>query len=222
MLYAIIDLILHLDVHLNSLFSVHTLFAYILLFVLIFCETGLVVTPFLPGDSLIFAAAALAAGGGKINVPFVIILFILAAVAGDTVNYHVGHFLRDRVEKRQRIPFVKQEHIDRTHEFFKRHGGKTIVIGRFIPIIRTFAPFVAGVGTMTYRKFLSYNVVGAFLWVTLVFTIGYFFGNLPFVKNHFSLILVAIIFISVIPAIFAYLKNAGSKKSHEQSEKTQY
>lgn len=209
---TIIDLVLHLDTHLNILFSGHAIFAYALLFLLIFCETGLVVTPFLPGDSLIFATAALAAGGGNISIPLVILLFIIAAVAGDTINYQVGHLLRDRVEKRQRIPFVKLEHIDRTHEFFQRHGGKTIVIGRFIPIIRTFAPFVAGVGTMTYRRFVSYNVVGAVLWVALIFTLGYFFGNLPLIKDHFSLVLVAIIFISVLPAIIAYFKNKKSQK----------
>jgi membrane-associated protein len=210
----LIDLILHLDTHLNIIVSQHNVLAYVLLFLLIFCETGLVVTPFLPGDSLIFATAALAAGGGRINIPFVITLFMLAAVCGDTVNYQVGHFLRDRVEKRQRIPLIKLEYIDRTHAFFQRHGGKTIVIARFIPVIRTFAPFVAGVGTMPYRWFFGYNVFGGVSWVALFFTIGYLFGNLPLIKNHFSLILVAIILISVLPAIFAVIKNMTAKRGH--------
>lgn len=196
--------------------SHHNVLAYVLLFVIIFCETGLVFLPFLPGDSLIFATAALAANGGRINIPFVIMLFIIAAVCGDTVNYQVGHFMRDRVEKRQRIPFIKLEYIDRTHAFFQRHGGKTIVIARFIPIIRTFAPFVAGVGTMPYRWFLGYNVIGGVSWVTLFFTIGYFFGNLPVIKNHFSLILVAIILISVLPAIFAFVKSKAGKLKKKQ------
>jgi len=212
----LIDLVLHLDTHLNSIMSHHNVLAYVLLFVIIFCETGLVFLPFLPGDSLIFATAALAANGGRINIPFVIMLFIIAAVCGDTVNYQVGHFMRDRVEKRQRIPFIKLEYIDRTHAFFQRHGGKTIVIARFIPIIRTFAPFVAGVGTMPYRWFLGYNVIGGVSWVTLFFTIGYFFGNLPVIKNHFSLILVAIILISVLPAIFAFVKSKAGKLKKKQ------
>ena len=207
----LIDLILHLDTHLNSIISHHSIYAYVLLFLLIFCETGFVITPFLPGDSLIFATAALAAGGGRINIPLVIMLFIIAAVSGDTVNYQVGHFFRDRVESRQRIPFIKLEYIDRTHAFFKRHGGKTIVIARFVPIIRTFAPFVAGVGTMSYRWFLGYNIIGGISWVTLFFTIGYFFGNLPVIKTHFSLILVVIILISVLPAIFAFVGSKSTK-----------
>jgi membrane-associated protein len=207
----LIDLVLHLDTHLNSIISHHSIYAYVLLFLLIFCETGFVITPFLPGDSLIFATAALAAGGGRINIPLVIMLFIIAAVCGDTVNYQVGHFFRDRVESRQRIPFIKLEYIDRTHAFFQRHGGKTIVIARFVPIIRTFAPFVAGVGTMSYRWFLGYNIIGGISWVTLFFTIGYFFGNLPIVKTHFSLILVVIILISVIPAIFAFVGSKSTK-----------
>jgi membrane-associated protein len=207
----LIDLILHLDTHLNSIISHHSIYAYVLLFLLIFCETGFVITPFLPGDSLIFATAALAAGGGRINIPLVIMLFIIAAVCGDIVNYQVGHFFRDRVESRQRIPFIKLEYIDRTHAFFMRHGGKTIVIARFVPIIRTFAPFVAGVGTMSYRWFLGYNIIGGISWVTLFFTIGYFFGNLPIIKTHFSLILVVIILISVLPAIFAFVGSKSTK-----------
>ena len=207
----LIDLILHLDTHLNSIISHHSIYAYVLLFLLIFCETGFVITPFLPGDSLIFATAALAAGGGRINIPLVIMLFIIAAISGDTVNYQVGHFFRDRVESRQRIPFIKLEYIDRTHAFFMRHGGKTIVIARFVPIIRTFAPFVAGVGTMSYRWFLGYNIIGGISWVTLFFTIGYFFGNLPVIKTHFSLILVVIILISVLPAIFAFVGSKSTK-----------
>lgn len=209
------DLFMHLDRHLNAFVSSYGALTYLLLFFIIFCETGLVVTPFLPGDSIIFATGALAAAGGVINIPLVLMIFYIAAVGGDSTNYQIGHFLRDRVEKKEKIRFIKMENIERTHRFFEKHGGITIIIARFIPIIRTFAPFVAGVGTMSYRWFLSYNVIGGLSWVSLFFGIGYFFGNLPVIKTHFSLVVLAIICISVLPAIYAFLKSRAEKPAEE-------
>lgn len=211
----IVDVVLHLDKYLNIIISQYNIWAYVILFAAIFIETGLVVTPFLPGDSLIFATGAIAAVGGSINIPIVIILLYIAAISGDTVNYHIGHFLRKKINKKEHIPLIKMEYIERTHAFFERYGGKTITIARFVPIVRTFAPFVAGVGEMTYHHFIGYNIIGAFLWVSLMFGLGYFFGNIDFVKNHFSLVVVAIIFISVMPAIISFLisKRKDSKKS---------
>lgn len=207
----LIDLFLHLDKHLNVLLSHYNLLAYVVLFLIIFIETGLVVTPFLPGDSLIFATGAIAAAGGPICIPLVILLLYIAAISGDTVNYQIGHLLRNKVKNREHIRFIKMEYIDRTHAFFERNGGKAITIARFIPIIRTFAPFVAGVGEMSYKWFLGYNIIGGVSWVSLMFGIGYFFGNINYVKNHFSLIVIAIIVISVIPAIIAFIKNKVQK-----------
>lgn len=200
-----IDLFLHLDKYLNTIISQHNVLAYVLIFVVIFIETGLVITPFLPGDSLIFATGAIAAAGGPISIPLILFLLYAAAVSGDTMNYHIGHLLREKVQKREKIPLIKTEYIDRTQTFFERHGGKTITIARFIPIIRTFAPFVAGVSKMTYHKFLSYNVIGGVSWVTLMFCIGYFFGNIGYVKNHFGLIVVGIVVISVLPGVIAFI-----------------
>lgn len=211
-LSLLMDFFLHMDKYLNMLLGQHNTLAYVFLFVVIFIETGLVVTPFLPGDSLIFATAALAAAGGPISIPLLLPLLYIAAVSGDTLNYHIGHRLRERVRQRRRIPFVKMEYIDRAQHFFERHGGKTITIARFVPIVRTFAPFVAGVGEMPYRRFLGYNVVGGVAWVSVMFLIGYFFGNIPYVKDHFSLVVVAIILISVLPAAAALFK--GKAKDH--------
>lgn len=203
----IVDVFLHLDQYLNVLLSQYNTLAYVLLFAVIFLETGLVVTPFLPGDSLIFAAAAIAGAGGPINVPLLLVLFYIAAVAGDTVNYHIGYFLREKINDRQKVRLIKQEYLDRTNAFFDKYGGKTITIARFVPIVRTFAPFVAGVGEMSYRHFLSYNVVGGVSWVSLMFGLGYFFGNIEFIKNHFSLIVIAIVIISVLPAVITLFHN---------------
>lgn len=207
----LVDLFLHLDKYLNAMLNQYNLLAYVVVFIVIFIETGLVVTPFLPGDSLIFAIGAIAATGGPISIPIILLLLYFAAVAGDTVNYQIGHRLREKVKKREHIPLIKMEYIDRTQAFFERNGGKTITIARFIPIIRTFAPFVAGVGKMSYQKFLGYNIIGGISWVTLLFGIGYFFGNIPAVKNHFSLVVIAIILISVLPAVAAFLKNRNKK-----------
>jgi membrane-associated protein len=200
-----IDIFLHLDEHLATLIVQFGAWTYILLFGIIFAETGLVVTPFLPGDSLLFASGALAAATGALNPVLLIIALTLAAIIGDSVNYSIGHSFGPRVFT-EKIRFLKKEHLDKTHAFYEKHGGKTIILARFIPIIRTFAPFVGGVGAMTYSKFILFNVTGALLWVPLFTLMGYFFGNLPFVKEHFEWVVIAIIFISVLPAVFEYLK----------------
>lgn len=202
-----IDVFLHLDKYLNIILTQYNVWAYVLLFLVIFMETGLVVTPFLPGDSLLFATGAIAAVGGLINIPIVLFLLYIAAILGDTLNYHIGHLLREKVSKREKIPFIKMEHIYTAQEFLKKNGGKTITIARFIPIIRTFAPFVAGVGKMPYRIFLKYNVIGSIAWVTLFLSIGYFFGNISYVKSHFGLIVIAIIGFTVVPIIIGLVRN---------------
>jgi membrane-associated protein len=200
----LIDLFLHLDKHLHGVIQTYGGWTYLLLFLIIFMETGLVVTPFLPGDSLIFAAGTFA-GLGALNVHVVFVLLASAAILGDTVNYWIGHFIGPRAFSGN-IRFLKKEYLDRTHEFYEKHGGKTIILARFIPIIRTFAPFVAGVGAMTYWKFISYNVFGGILWVALFTYGGYFFGNLKFVQDNFSFVVLAIILISVMPGVIEYLK----------------
>lgn len=214
-LQLLVDIFLHLDSYLNVLLSQYNGWAYVVLFGIIFIETGLVITPFLPGDSLIFATGAIAAAGGPISIPLVLVLLYIAAVSGDTVNYQIGHLLRDKVNRREHIRFIKMEYIDRTHAFFERNGGKTITIARFIPIIRTFAPFVAGVGEMSYPWFLGYNVIGGISWVSLMFGIGYFFGNIGYIKDHFSLVVIAIVVISVIPAVVSFFHSRIKRHSAE-------
>lgn len=199
-----IDFFMHLDKNLALIIQSYGTFTYILLFLIIFCETGLVITPFLPGDSLLFAAGALAASG-MLNIIFLFILLSLAAIIGDSMNYLIGNLIGPRVFH-EKSRFFKKEYLTKTQNFYEKHGGKTIIIARFIPIIRTFAPFVAGIGKMKYRKFLAYNIIGGILWVLLFLSAGYFFGTLPFVKNNFSLVIIAIIIISIIPAIFEYLR----------------
>lgn len=201
----LIDLFLHLDKHLHVVIQAYGGWTYFLLFLIIFMETGFVVTPFLPGDSLIFAAGTFASLGA-LNVHVLFFLIAAAAILGDTANYWIGHFIGPRAFSGN-IRFLKKEYLDRTHEFYEKHGGKTIILARFIPIIRTFAPFVAGVGEMTYWKFISYNVVGGLSWVALFTYGGYFFGNLKFVKENFSLVVLAIILISVMPGVVEYLKS---------------
>lgn len=198
---GLLDFVLHLDKHLSPIIQEYGAWTYLLLFAIVFCETGLVVTPFLPGDSLLFAAGAFAATG-SLSVWVLILVLIAAAVLGDTVNYWVGHFLGHRLIHARRYRVIKPEHLARTHEFFEKYGGKTIIIARFVPIVRTFAPFVAGLGSMSYGRFMSYNVVGGALWVTLCTAAGYIFGNLPIVKDNFSVVVLMIIFISLLPMVW--------------------
>ncbi|GAP20398.1 DedA family protein [Leptolinea tardivitalis] len=205
-----IDFILHMDKYLSVIIQACGLWSYLVLFVVIFIETGLVVTPFLPGDSLLFAAGAFAAKG-DFNLELLFILMAIAAVLGDTVNYWIGHSIGPKVFSGN-VRFLKKEYLDKTQAFYEKHGGKTIFLARFIPIIRTFAPFVAGVGKMRYGYFISYNVIGGIVWTALFVFGGYFFGNLPFIQKNFSLVIIAIIVISVLPAVFEYFKGRRESK----------
>ncbi|MCC3157812.1 DedA family protein [Hymenobacter sp. 15J16-1T3B] len=201
-----VDIVLHLDKHLTELVQQYGTWTYAILFLIIFVETGVVVLPFLPGDSLLFAAGSLAAlDGSPLSVGLLMLLLVVAAVLGDALNYHIGDFIGPRVFRRD-YRFLKREHLLRTQEFYEKHGAKTIILARFIPIIRTFAPFIAGVGTMSYTKFLSYNLVGAVLWVVLLTGAGYFFGQIPIVQKNFSLVVLAIIVLSLLPAVFEFIK----------------
>jgi membrane-associated protein len=206
----LIDLVLHLDEHLATIIQTYGAWTYALLFVIIFLETGVVVTPFLPGDSLLFAAGALAAGG-SLDVGWLFVLLTVAAILGDTVNYWIGHQVGPRAFQGN-IRFLKKEYLDRTHLFYETYGGKAIVLARFIPIIRTFAPFVAGVGSMTYGRFVFYNIFGGLLWCALFIFGGYFFGNLPLVKENFTLVVLAIIFISLLPPLVEFGQNYRRKR----------
>jgi membrane-associated protein len=201
-----IDLFIHLDRHLSSISAHYGGWTYLILFLIIFCETGLVVTPFLPGDSLLFVLGAMAALGGM-NLWLLIAILSVAAISGNMTNYAIGTALSHKVLNSHAIPFVQQAHIKRTHEFFEKYGAKTIIITRFVPIIRTFAPFMAGVGNMPYPKFTIYNIVGGTAWVLVGIFSGYFFGNLPFVRKNFSMVILAIVVISLIPAFVEYLKH---------------
>lgn len=203
---SFIDIVLHLDTHLKDLVSQFGVITYIILFVIVFVETGFVVTPFLPGDSLLFASGAIAALG-SLNIWIVLTLLIIAAILGDTANYWIGHFFGRKIVDNPKITFINQEHIDKTEQFYKKYGGKTIILARFVPIIRTFAPFVAGVGSMEYRKFIIYNIVGGFIWVTLFIFAGYFFGNLAFIQKNFHYAIFAIIFLSLIPMAYEYIQH---------------
>ena len=200
---AFFDLILHLDQHLRDLAQNYGAWIYAVLFLIIFLETGVVVTPFLPGDSLLFVAGTLAAAG-ELNVHGLVLLLIAAAIAGDSLNYSIGRYFGPRVFRFDDSRFFKRAYVDRTHAFFERHGGKAIVIARFVPIIRTYAPFVAGIGAMPYRRFLMFNVFGAVLWVALLTYAGFFFGNLPLVRNNLTAVILGIIVVSVMPAIVEF------------------
>jgi len=214
----LIDFILHLDRHLGHLIQQFGFWTYFILFFVIFLETGFVVTPFLPGDSLLFAAGAFAAIG-SLNPLVLFIVLAAAAILGDTANYWIGHFVGPRVFHKEKSRFFRREYLDRTHEFYEKYGAETIIIARFVPIIRTFAPFVAGIGRMSYARFLSYNVIGGLLWVALFVFGGYFFGNVPFIKRNFSLVIIAIILISLIPAIHEFWKQKRKKKIIPESKK---
>jgi membrane-associated protein len=201
----LIDFILHVDQHLIEFVKNYGVWVYAILFLIVFIETGLVVMPLLPGDSLLFAAGAIAATGAMDPALLCLLLFI-AAVLGDTVNYHIGKYIGPRVFQ-IKSRFINQEHLRATQSFFEKHGGKTIIFARFIPIIRTFAPFIAGVGQMHYRRFLSFNVIGAFAWVVSFIYLGYYFGNLPVVKDNFTYVIFAIIFISILPALIGFIRH---------------
>jgi len=199
-LQGLFDLVLHLDKHLADVTRTYGAWTYLILFLIVFCETGLVVTPILPGDSLLFAAGAIAALG-TLDPLWLILLLIAAGVVGDGVNYHIGRYFGPRVFTDTHRRWLKREHLEKTQRFYEKYGGKTIIIARFVPIVRTFAPFVAGVGTMRYGRFLTYNVIGAVLWVVLFVLAGYFFGQHPVVKKNFTLVILAILVISVMPAV---------------------
>lgn len=207
----IIDIILHLDRHLSTLVQDFGYWTYFILFFVIFMETGFVITPFLPGDSLLFAAGALAAIGA-LNPLALFVLLSAAAILGDTINYWIGHFIGLKLFRKEKSRLFRREYLERTHEFYEKYGAETIIIARFVPIVRTFAPFVAGVGRMSYGRFLSYNVIGGILWVAIFVFGGYFFGNVPLVKRNFSLVIVVIILLSLMPALHEIWRNQRKKK----------
>jgi len=206
----IIDIALHLDRYLSAIIQQYGLWTYAILFAVIFIETGFVVMPFLPGDSLLFAAGTFAALGA-LKVGWLIALLAAAAIIGDTVNYWTGHFLGPKVFSKEKARFFKKEHLDRTHAFFEKYGGKTIIIARFVPIVRSFAPLVAGIGRMSYGKFIAFNVIGGVGWVVLLTGAGYFFGNIPIVRKNFSLAILAIIALSTVPIVTEFLRHRKKK-----------
>jgi membrane-associated protein len=205
------DFFLHIDEHLVNLINLLGPLTYLLLFGIIFAETGLVVAPFLPGDSLLFAAGALA-GSGYLNVTLLYVVLLIAAIAGDSLNYWIGNKIGPRVFAKENSRIFKKEYLEKTREFYEKHGGKTIILARFIPIIRTFAPFVAGVGKMNYRSFLTYNITGAFIWVTSLVFAGFFFGGLPFIQDNFEYAVILIVIISVLPMIYEFTKHKYEKR----------
>ena len=212
----LIDFILHMDVYLNDIISDYGAWTYGILFLVIFMETGFVVTPFLPGDSLLFAAGTFAALGA-LNPIYLFLLLVVAAIIGDTINYSIGAYIGPKAFSGE-IKFLKKEHLDKTQTFYEKHGGKTIILARFIPIIRTFAPFVAGIGTMKYSQFILYNVIGGISWVAIFISLGYFFGNISFVQKNFELVIFAIIFISFLPPIFEVIKSRRESKTNDIEE----
>ncbi|HBE76918.1 MAG TPA: hypothetical protein DDW65_03935 [Firmicutes bacterium] len=208
---SLFDLLIHLDKHLAFFIQSFGDWSYIILFLIIFCETGLVILPFLPGDSLLFTAGAIAGATSTLHIQWLFPILWLAAIAGDSTNYGIGFFARTRIFRGKKIPLIKKKHLEQTQLFYKRHGGKTIVLARFIPIIRTFAPFVAGIGEMTYWRFLFYSFFGSMAWISTFTLGGYFFGNLAFVKANFTIMIFTIVCISMIPAIFEMLHNIFRK-----------
>ncbi|EMS71090.1 DedA family protein [Ruminiclostridium cellobioparum] len=209
-IYTLLDFIINLDKHLTELINNFGGFTYVILFLIIFCETGLFMAPFLPGDSLIFVVGALSASG-TMNIWLITGVLIAAAVIGDTVNYHIGKFLGPRIFKKQNVRFLNRKHLDKAHEFYRKHGGKTVIMARFIPVIRTFAPFVAGMGSMSYGRFILYNIAGGVAWVSICVASGYFFGNIPVVSENFTLVILAIIGISLLPVVITWLANRRNK-----------
>jgi membrane-associated protein len=214
--FYFIDIILHIDKYLNIIITSFGVWSYLVLFVIVFCETGLVVTPFLPGDSLLFAAGTFAAIGA-FDPQLVIVTFAAAAITGDNVNYWIGRSVGPRIFNKENVRFLNKKHLERTHEFYERHGGKTVILARFLPIIRTFMPFVAGIGRMHYPRFLSYDIFGGIIWPAIFVLAGYYFGNLPIIRQYFSLAVVAIIFISVLPILYQLVKiNINKFKRRDQ------
>ena len=211
-LAAFIDIALHLDKHLQALIQNYGVWIYAILFLIIFCETGLVVTPFLPGDSLLFVAGALAAAG-SMNVHLLAVLLIVAAILGDAVNYAFGRYLGPKVFHDEKARFLNRRHLMAAHDFYVRHGGKTIIIARFIPIIRTYAPFVAGIASMPYPRFALFNVTGAILWVVSLAYAGYFFGNVPWVKKNLTLVIIGIVILSILPGIIEFARHKWAKRA---------
>jgi Uncharacterized membrane-associated protein len=212
LLALILDFILHVDVHLQSLMNNYGLWVYAILFLIIFCETGLVVTPFLPGDSLLFAAGALTVGTA-LDVNLLAGALIVAAVLGNITNYTIGHFFGERLFQNPNSRVFRRDHLDKTHAFFAKHGGKTIIMTRFLPIVRTFAPFVAGMGAMTYKRFMAFNFIGGFLWVVSFVYAGHFFGNLPVVRKNFTMLIIGIIVISLLPLLIEGIRHRLKRAS---------
>ncbi|MEI7884452.1 MAG: DedA family protein [Clostridia bacterium] len=211
-LTSFINVIMHIDKYLTLLVQQYGILIYAILFLIIFLETGLVVTPFLPGDSMLFAAGALA-GIGAMNIGILLLVLYVAAVLGDTVNYHIGKELGNKILSKEKIRFINKEYLKKAQSFYEKHGSITIVIARFIPIIRTFAPFIAGIGEMKYSKFIPYNLLGGGLWVSIFLGLGYFFGNLTFVKDNFSYMVIAIILISLLPGAVIFFKEKIKKEN---------
>ena len=209
----IIDIVLHLDKYMDLLIKSMGLWSYVIIFLVIFCETGFVVTPFLPGDSLLFAIGTFAALG-SFDLVLVCALLSIAAIAGDTLNYWIGKYIGPKVFHEEKSRFFNKKHLEKTHQFYEKYGGKTIIIARFVPIIRTFAPFVAGIGSMTYTRFLAYNVIGGLAWILSLVLCGYFFGNIPIVRQNFSLVIMAIIVISILPGVIEFIRQ--KKKSAKE------
>ncbi len=211
MLGAIIDFILNIDQHLQVLAADYGLWVYAILFLIIFCETGLVVTPLLPGDSLLFAAGGLAAIG-EMNVHLMVVILVIAAILGDTTNFHIGKYFGHRLFANPDSKIFRRSYLEKTHAFYTKHGGKTIILARFVPIVRTFAPFVAGMSNMNYAQFSRYNIIGALLWVPIFSYLGYFFANIPIVRDNLSLVLIAIILLSVLPGVIEIVRHRRSPK----------
>lgn len=209
-LTGIIDIFLHLDRHLEEIIVAYGVWTYAILFLIVFAETGFVVAPFLPGDSLLFAAGAFAARGA-LDPWWLSILLIAAAILGDSTNYAIGHYIGPRAFQNPNSRILKKEYLDRTHRFYERYGGRTIIIARFVPIVRTFAPFVAGVGSMTYSRFMNFNVIGALIWVASFIGGGYWFGNIPFVQRNFSLVVLVIMILSALPIVIEWLRHRRQK-----------
>ncbi|MDR1876856.1 MAG: DedA family protein [Flavobacteriaceae bacterium] len=213
-IYFLIDFVLHIDVHLKELVIDYGVWIYVILFIIIFCETGLVVTPFLPGDSLLFVAGALTAlPDNDMNIILLNIILFIAAILGDSVNFEIGKYFGHKLFSNPRSKIFKQSYLQKTHEFYEKHGGKTIILARFVPIIRTFAPFVAGMGRMNYRFFIKYNIVGGTIWVAIFTLLGYFVGNLQWVQDNLKFLIVFIIIISILPGIVEVLRNKWKNKT---------